>query len=210
MRLTTMSRPKGIFITIEGIDAAGKRTQTSILRAWLNSKGLTTRTLSFPAYETTIGKEIRKFLDGSVDYPQRVRAMLYAANRWEKKAELEVTLSKTDVTIVDRYSGSNLAYGVSNGLELEWLLQLEEGLPEPDLVLLLDASPTKLVPRRGDRKDSYERNISLQEKAREAYIGLAKRFGWSIVDADGGIEETSQGVISAVSQSLGARLSTKK
>ena len=210
MRLTTMSRPKGIFITIEGIDAAGKRTQTSILRAWLNSKGLTTRTLSFPAYETTIGKEIRKFLDGSVDYPQQVRAMLYAANRWEKKAELEAILSKTDVTIVDRYSGSNLAYGVSNGLELEWLLQLEHGLPEPDLVLLLDASPTKLVPRRGDRKDSYERNISLQEKARDAYLGLAKRFGWSMVDADGGIEETSWGVISAVSQSLGARLPTKK
>jgi dTMP kinase len=210
MRLTTMSRPKGIFIAIEGIDAAGKRTQTSILRAWLNSKGLTTRTLSFPAYETTIGKEIRKFLDGSVDYPQQVRAMLYAANRWEKKAELEAILSKTDVTIVDRYSGSNLAYGVSYGLELEWLLQLEHGLPEPDLVLLLDASPTKLVPRRGDRKDSYERNISLQEKARDAYLGLAKRFGWSMVDADGGIEETSRGVISAVSQSLGARLPTKK
>jgi len=210
MRLTTMSRPRGIFIAIEGIDAAGKRTQTSILRAWLNSKGLTTRTLSFPAYETTIGKEIRKFLDGSVDYPQQVRAMLYAANRWEKKAELEAILSKTDVTIVDRYSGSNLAYGVSYGLELEWLLQLEEGLPEPDLVLLLDASPTKLVPRRGDRKDSYERNISLQEKARDAYLGLAKRFGWSMVDADGGIEETSRGVISAVSQSLGARLPTKK
>jgi len=205
-----MSRPKGFFIAIEGIDAAGKRTQSSILRAWLNSKGLTTHTLSFPAYETTIGKEIRKFLDGSVDYPQQVRAMLYAANRWEKKADLEAILSKTDVTIVDRYSGSNLAYGVSNGLELEWLLHLEEGLPEPDLVLLLDASPTKLVPRRGDRKDSYERNISLQEKARDAYLRLAKRFGWSIIVADGGIEETSRGVISTVSQSLGVRLPDKK
>jgi len=205
-----MSRPKGIFIAIEGIDAAGKRTQSSILRAWFNSKGLTTRTLSFPAYETVIGKEIRKFLEGSVDYPQQVRAMLYAANRWEKKAELESIVSKTDVTIVDRYSGSNLAYGVSNGLELEWLRHLEEGLPEPDLVLLLDASPTKLVPRRGDRKDSYERNISLQEKARDAYLGLAKRFGWSIVDANGGIEETSRGIISAVSRSLEAKLPTKK
>jgi len=204
-----MSRPKGIFIVIEGIDAAGKRTQTSILRAWFNSRGLTTHTLSFPAYETIIGKEIRKFLDGSVNYPQQVRAMLYAANRWEKKAELEATLSKTDVTIVDRYSGSNLAYGVSNGLELEWLLNLEDGLPKPDLVLLLDASPTKLVPRRGDRKDSYERNIGLQEKARDAYLGLAKRFGWRIVNADGGIEETSGGIISAVSQSLGARLPAK-
>jgi len=205
-----MSQPSGILIVIEGIDAAGKRTQTSILRAWFNSKGLTTRTLSFPAYETTIGKEIRKFLDGTVDYPQQVRAMLYAANRWEKKADLEATLSKTDVTIVDRYSGSNLAYGVSNGLELEWLLHLEEGLPEPDLVLLLDASPAKLIPRRGDRKDSYERNISLQEKARDAYLGLAKRFGWSVVNADGGIEETSRGIISTVSQSLKARLPTKK
>jgi dTMP kinase len=205
-----MSRPKGIFIVIEGIDAAGKRTQTSILRAWFNSKGLTTRTLSFPAYETTIGREIRKFLDGSVDYPQQVRAMLYAANRWEKKAELEATLSRNDITIVDRYSGSNLAYGVSNGLELEWLLHLEEGLPEPDLVLMLDASPTRLVPRRGDRKDSYERNISLQEKARDAYLELAKRFGWNVVDANGGIEETSRGMISAVSRSLGARFPTKK
>jgi len=205
-----MSQPSGILIVIEGIDAAGKRTQTSILRAWFNSKGLTTRTLSFPAYETTIGKEIRKFLDGTVDYPQQVRAMLYAANRWEKKADLEATLSKTDVTIVDRYSGSNLAYGVSNGLELEWLLHLEEGLPEPDLVLLLDASPAKLIPRRGDRKDSYERNISLQEKARDAYLEMAKRFGWSVVNADGGIEETSRGIISTVSQSLEARLPTKK
>jgi dTMP kinase len=205
-----MSPPKGILIVIEGIDAAGKRTQTSILRAWFNSKGLTTRTLSFPAYETAIGKEIRKFLDGSVDYPQQVRAMLYAANRWEKKAELEAILSKTDVTIVDRYSGSNLAYGVSNGLELEWLLHLEEGLPKPDLVLLLDASPTKLVPRRGDRKDSYERNISLQEKARGAYLGLAERFGWNVVNAGGGIEETSRGIISAVSQSLGARFPIKR
>ena len=205
-----MSQPKGIFIVVEGIDAAGKRTQTSILQAWFNSRGLTTRTISFPAYETTIGKEIRKFLDGSVDYPQQVRAMLYAANRWEKKAELEAVLSKTDVTIVDRYSGSNFAYGVSNGLELEWLLHLEEGLPEPDLVLLLDASPTKLVPRRGDLKDSYERNIVLQEKARDSYLKLAKRFGWNVVNADGGIEETSRGIISAVSQSLGARLPTKK
>jgi len=205
-----MSQPKGILIAIEGIDAAGKRTQTSILRAWLGSNGMTTHALSFPAYETTIGKEIRRFLDGSVDYPQQVRAMLYAANRWEKKAEIEAMLAKTDVTIVDRYSGSNLAYGVSNGLDLEWLLHLEEGLPEPDLVILLDASPTKLVPRRGDRKDSYERNIGLQEKAREVYLKLAKRFGWSVVDANVGIEETSQALIPIASESLKAKLTAKK
>jgi len=204
-----MNRPRGIFIAIEGIDATGKRTQTSILRAWFSSRGMSTHTLSFPAYETTIGKEIRRFLDGNVDYPQQVRAMLYAANRWEKKAELESIISKTDATIVDRYSGSNLAYGVSNGLGLQWLLHLEEGLPYPDLVLLLDAAPTKLLPRRGGGKDSYERNIGLQEKARGAYLNLAKRFGWTVVDANGGIEETSRAIVSAVMRSLEARMSSK-
>jgi dTMP kinase len=197
-----MSRGRGVFIAVEGIDAVGKRTQTSILRAWLGSKNLTTRTISFPAYETTIGKEIRKFLAGTVVYPPEVRAMLYAANRWEKKGELEAILSNTDATIVNRYTGSNLAYGVSSGLQLEWLLHLEEGLPAPDLVLVLDAPPTKLVPRRGDRKDSYERNLGLQEKARSAYLELAKKFGWTIVDAGGDIDETGRSVSLAVSKAL--------
>jgi dTMP kinase len=200
-----MGRPRGVFIAIEGIDAVGKKTQTRLLKSWLGSKGLGARTLSFPAYETTIGREIKKFLAGTVSYPPQVRAMLYAANRWEKKADLEAELSGNDAIIVNRYTGSNLAYGLSSGLELGWLMCLEEGLPEPDLVLLLDAPPTKLVPRRGDRKDSYERNLNLQESARRAYLKLAARFGWTMVNADAGVEETGRSITKAVSKVLEAR-----
>jgi dTMP kinase len=199
-----MTGAKGIFIAVEGVDAVGKRTQTSILSSWLASKGTKTRTLSFPVYETAIGREIRRFLDGTVNYPQEVRALLYAANRWEKKADLEAILASTDVTIVNRYTGSNLAYGTSNGLDLEWLLSLEAGLPKPDLVLVLDAPPAKLVPRRNRNKDSYERNLDLQEKARSAYLTLAKKFGWRVVDASSGIDETKNTIASAVSEALDA------
>ncbi len=203
-----MTGAKGIFIAVEGIDAVGKRTQTSILSSWLASKGIKTRTLSFPVYETVIGSEIRRFLDGTVNYPQEVRALLYAANRWEKKADLEAILASTDVTIVNRYTGSNLAYGTSNGLDLEWLLTLEAGLPKPDLVLVLDAPPAKLVPRRSRNKDSYERNLELQERARSAYLTLAKKFGWRVVDASSGIDETKSTIASAVSEALDARSKT--
>lgn len=203
-----MNRARGVFIAIEGIDAVGKRTQTSILKSWLGSRGLSIHTLSFPAYETTIGREIRKFLAGSVSYPPEARAMLYAANRWEKKAEIEDILSKTDAVIVNRYSGSNLAYGVSSGLGLEWLMNLEAGLPEPDLTIVLDGSPVELVSRRGSNKDSYERNIDLQERARNAYLKLAGKFGWTVVDADRGINETSRTLISAVSKMLDAKRKT--
>lgn len=198
---------RGLFIAIEGIDAVGKKTQTSILNSWLRSRGLSTRTLSFPVYETTIGKEIKGFLAGTVNYPPEVRAMLYAANRWEMKAELGSILGGTDVTLVNRYTGSNLAYGVSSGLGLDWLLNLEAGLPEPDVVVVLDAPPVNLAPRRGG-KDSYERNASLQTKARGAYTELAAKFGWTVVNADRGIEETSDEIKSVVTRALEERRKT--
>jgi dTMP kinase len=200
-----MAASSGIFVVIEGVDAVGKRTQTSILKSWLTSKGRTVKTLSFPAYETAIGKEIRRFLDGRAIYPPQVRAMLYAANRWEKKAELEHILTGADVTIVDRYTGSNLAYGLSGGLPLDWLMGLEVGLPKPDITLVLDASLARLFPRRGGRKDSYEKDAELQRSARQAYLSLAQKFGWTVIDANAGIEETSKSIASVVSKALAAR-----
>jgi dTMP kinase len=193
---------RGLFIAIEGIDAVGKKTQTSILNSWLASKKLTTRMLSFPIYETTIGREIRKFLAGTVAYPPEVRAMLFAANRWEARPKLEATISSADATIVNRYTGSNLAYGTSSGLDLDWLLNLEAGLPQPDLVLVLDAPAAAIAPRRGENRDSYERNIKLQEETRSAYLRLAKRFGWNVVDAHKGIDETSRAISTAVAKAF--------
>jgi dTMP kinase len=130
--------------------------------------------------------------------------MLFAANRWEKKNELESLLAATDIVIVNRYSESNLAYGIANGLKLEWLVNLEAGLPKPDTVIVLDAPPTALDSRRGPNKDEYERNTGLQERTREAYLKLADEFGWKVVKATGGIDATSLTLIGAVSDSLRA------
>jgi dTMP kinase len=198
------SGSKGVLIGIEGIDAVGKRTQTSILSSWLCSKGHTTRTVSFPDYGTTLGREIKRFLLGTRSYPPEVRHILFAANRWEKKDELDSILARTNVVIVNRYSESNFAYGVANGLKLQWLVNLEAGLPKPDAVIVLDAPPAVLHSRRGPNKDKYERNIGLQEKTREAYLKLAGDFGWKVVDATGGINATSQALIRTVSDSLKA------
>ena len=201
-----MSRtPGGTFVAIEGIDAVGKRTQSSTLNAWLTSKKFSSQTLSFPDYGTVIGREIRKFLVGEKDYPQEVRAMLYAANRWENKPHLEKVISQHDVTIVNRYTGSNLAYGMANGLGVDWLLNLEQGLPRPDLVIVLDASPQQLMPRRGMNKDTYERNLGLQTRARDSYLELSRRFGWKVLDASAGIEETGGLVTGSVAEVLAAR-----
>jgi len=196
---------EGLLIGVEGIDAAGKRTQTSLLAAWLRKKGISARTDSFPDYDTTIGKEIKAFLRGRRKYPPEVRHMLFAANRWENKGRVESTLKKFQVMIVNRYTESNFAYGIANGLNLDWLANLEVGLPKTDLVIILDAPPFVLHQRKNSTKDRYERSIRIQEKARKAYEELAPRFGWKIVDASKSIESTHRLVAAEVSQLISRR-----
>lgn len=189
---------KGVLVGIEGIDAAGKRTQTSLLAEWLRAKGLTVATISFPDYSTSIGREIRDFLHGRKTYPAEVRHMLFAANRWESKAKVEALLRSSDISIVNRYTESNLAYGIANGLSLDWLSNLEVGLPKTDAVLVLDAPPSALFNRRASAKDRYEMNAKIQEDAREAYKELAPKFGWKLIDASGSIQDTHRSVTAAV------------
>jgi len=195
---------RGVLISIEGLDAVGKRTQASLLASWFSSRGHTVQIVSFPDYSTPLGIEIKRFLNGDVDYPPEVRHILFAANRWEKKQELESILSRTDLVIVNRYSESNLAYGVANGLKLEWLINLEDGLPKPDATVVLDAPVVRLLSRRARAKDEYERNADLQERTRSAYLKLARDFGWKVVDATRGIEATSRLLIGTITESLRA------
>ncbi len=196
---------RGLLVAIEGIDAAGKRTQSSLLEAWLHSKKVTVEMISFPEYSTAIGGEIRAFLLGTKNYPPEVRHMLFAANRWERKRAIEDRLERREVVVVNRYSESNLAYGVANGLPLDWLINLEAGLPKADLVLVLDAPASAFYNRRGTKKDRYENDAGLQERTRKAYLELGAKFGWETINAASGIQETSQLVTDAVSRLLGSK-----
>jgi dTMP kinase len=179
----------GWLIGIEGIDAAGKRTQSLLLSSWLRDRQLNCEVMSFPDYSTRIGKEIRAFLVGRRNYPNALKHILFAGNRWEKLNEIENLLKNNEILIVNRYTESNLAYGVANGLELNWLANLEKGLPSTDLVILLDAPSSVVRSRRLRSQDTYEADRRLQEDARRTYRRLARKLGWKVVDAGDDVNE---------------------
>lgn len=194
---------KGYMIAIEGIDAVGKHTHSVLLSSWLKSNGIKTVTISFPDYGTHIGKEIRAFLTKGRDYPIELQHMLFAANRWEKREELETNLRLGKTIIVNRYTESNLAYGLANGLDIQWLTNLEKGIPKTDLVIVLDAPPNSLVSRRGgSTKDAYEKSSALQNKAQKAYRELARDNGWKIVDAVGFVEDVQNALLKVVTEAM--------
>ena len=199
----TSKIPGGYIVAIEGIDAVGKNTHSLILFRWLARKGVKATRMSFPDYDTSIGKEIKSFLSGQRTYPMELQHLLFAANRWEKRDEIQARLRAGEIIIVNRYTESNLAYGMANGLDAQWLANLEMGLPKANLVVVLDASVSSLSSRRpGTRKDAYERSSKLQTKAQKAYRELGRQQGWKLIDANGEVEGVQDDVLTAVREAL--------
>ena len=170
-------------VTLEGIDKSGKATQTAILANRLRKMGKGVETIAFPDYTTIIGRVIRRYLDGEVDFGPELRQLLYVANRWEKRGDLKRWLGKEKLVIADRYTPSGLVYGLANGLNLEWMINLETGLPPSDLVIVVDVSVATAFERE-EVRDVYEANRDFLEKVRNAYLALAEKFGWVIVDGE--------------------------
>ena len=110
-----------MIIVIEGGDQAGKLTQSVLLQKFLRKQKIKTKLFHFPDYETPIGKEIRKYLDGKRKFLPQVIHCLLAANRWEKLDEIIKSKEKNSVLIMNRYYQSNLVYGLANGIKQKWL-----------------------------------------------------------------------------------------
>lgn len=178
-----MRYPELTLITLEGIDKSGKATQTAILANRLRKMGKGVETIAFPDYTTIIGRVIRRYLDGEADFGPELRQLLYVANRWEKRGDLVLWLGKEKLVIADRYTPSGLVYGLANGLNLEWMINLETGLPPSDLVIVVDVSVATAFERE-EVRDVYEANRDFLEKVRNAYLALAEKFGWVIVDGE--------------------------
>jgi dTMP kinase len=135
--------------------------------------------------------------------------MLFAANRWEKVQSIRESQAENDVVIIDRYTESNLAYGVANGLPLAWLVALEEGLPKSDLVIVLDAPLAGLKARRQGPRDSYERDLNLQARVQMSYRKLATKFGWVTVDGSRSVEAVHNSIREVVGRTVGETTGAK-
>lgn len=157
---------RGKLIVIEGTDCSGKETQARLLEKSLNEKGIKSKHLSFPNYETPTGKIIGAcylgreeltssllnstagwFEEGSSNVDGMVSSLYYAADRKYNIKKIEELLSEGVNVILDRYTYSNMAHQGGKILKQEERFQFFKKiellefelleLPKPDLVILL-------------------------------------------------------------------------
>ena len=192
----------GHLIAFEGLDQSGKQTQAELLRDRLKQDGHKSRLVSFPDYGTTIGEEIARALQGEREYGPDVMQLLYIANRYERKPDLQRWLDGGLILVCDRYLASTVAYGEAQGLDPVWLTDIQKFLPVPWLTILLDIAPETAVQRKAVDRDRYERDLAMQARVRESYQRQAVAGQWVVLNG----EQSKEQIAAEVSEMVMARL----
>jgi dTMP kinase len=194
-----------MLISIEGIDFAGKTTQTQLLSNWFLSQNLSVETFKSPNTDLFTGKLLSEYLREEISLPHEAAFALFSANRLEMKPALVKAIETLDAVICDRYSETEYAYGLARGLHKEWLFELESQVPPANLVLLLDISVSTTVKRysRDHPLDMIEKDLYLLERCRHFYLNLPKeliasRQKWVVINGENSIREVHDEIVDIV------------
>ncbi len=177
-------KKKGIFITFEGGDGAGKTTLIDKVYTYLEKKNLDVVKTRAPG-GTTIGKDIRQLLlHHDVPLSKRSELLLFLADRAQHVDELILpALQNGKIILCDRFNDSTLAYqSGARGFKEDWVSSLCRfacnGLTS-DLTLYLDLDPKigfERNQRAGFQKDRIEsETLKFHQKIRKSFKQIAKK-----------------------------------
>ena len=194
---------RGKFITIDGVEGAGKSTQIEFICEYLKAKGVNVILTREPG-GTDVGEKIRALLLSNSTgkmHADTELMLMFAARNEHIQNKIMPALGRGDWVLSDRFTDSSYAYqGGGRGLDMERITQLESWVVQdftPDMTLLLDV-PVEVgmsrVEARG-KKDRIEmEKMDFFDRVRQAYIARSEKFPDRIklIDSSQTIEHTTK------------------
>ena len=208
-----MTADPGRFITVEGIEGAGKSSNIAYLGDLLTAAGKRVIHTREPG-GTPLGEELRGLLlghrhDGMAADTELL--LMFAARAEHLARVIRPALAAGDWVLCDRFTDATFAYqGGGRGIPRERIAALEQwvqGALQPDLTLLLDVPPALGLRRAGQRSDPdrFERQqVAFFAAVREAYLAIASAepHRVRIIDATRPLDEVRRQVRATVSSFL--------
>ena len=183
---------RGQFITIEGIDGAGKSSHLPAIAQWLRERGLTVTETREPG-GTTLGEQLRNMILHQTMSPVTELLAVFTARAEHLAQLIEPALARGDWVVCDRFTDSTRAYqGGGRGLDtalIEQLAQLTHAHCNPDLTLIFDIDLDVAAARVQDRgaEDKFESAPqSFARSVQAAYHHIAKSEPQRCVLINGG------------------------
>ncbi len=185
----------GKFIVLEGLDGSGQTTETNILANFLESKGKRVVRTKEPTIHSPAGKKIRKILDKQQSATPAELQKLFAKDRSVHLDQVIIPhLEKGDYVVSDRYFFSTFAFGAADGLDLAWLIEINDSFLFPDLTFFLNVRPEiclKRIIKRGEERTLFEK-IEKLRLVYKNYLKITKRFkDAQVITVNGELEPAS-------------------
>lgn len=193
---------KGKFITIDGVEGAGKSTQIQFICDYLADKGIDVVLTREPG-GTELGEKIRNLLlskETGKMHADTELMLMFAARCEHVRNKIIPELEQGKWVLSDRFTDSSYAYqGGGRGLDIERIRQLDEWSMQgfaPDMTLLLDV-PVELgmsrVESRGEKDRIENEQLDFFERVRQAYIDRSQAFPQRIklIDSSQSVAHTS-------------------
>ncbi len=194
----------GLFLSLDGVDGAGKSTQVARLIAWFEQQGRTVISPRDPG-STALGESLREILLHRQEIPLSMTAemLLYMASRAQLVREvIRPALSAGQVVIADRYLLANVVYqGCAGGEDVEHIWQvgsIATGGLMPQLTIILDVPVEIALGRLSRGLDRLEsRGPEYMRLVREGFLQQAQRLGDAavIIDASRSPDEIHTAII---------------
>lgn len=174
---------RGKFITLEGIDGAGKSTHLAWLVDFLRGRGHRVVQTREPG-GTPLGEKLRDLLLAETMHLETEALLMFAARREHLERIIWPALDRGDWVVCDRFTDASFAYqGGGRGLSPDKLQQLEtwvQGDFQPDLTLLFDL-PVEIAMQRmavaTRHLDRFEREKNdFHERVRAVYLSRARQM----------------------------------
>jgi len=173
---------RGRFITLEGIEGAGKSTQLAVVQRYLEDRGIPVLTTREPG-GSPIGERIRTLLLDPACKGMATDAellLMFAARAEHIAQKIRPALERGTWVLCDRFTDATYAYqGGGRGVDRTRIALLEDyvqGALRPDLMLLFDLPVDAGLERAGKRSapDRFEsETVLFFEKVRAAYLTIA-------------------------------------
>lgn len=202
-----------MFICLEGVDGAGKSTQSRLLHDYFKRRGYAVELVCDPG-TTKLGKTIRQLvLDCDDPISPHAQMLLFSSARAELSQYIQTRLADGVVIICDRWILSTLVYQADlNGISHDFVMAVfnETGVV-PDLCILLDIDPAVADARKINetRKDRYERvNMEKKQFMRQCYLKHSRNRACAkktvIMDADDAQANMHDKIVQAICNNFSA------
>lgn len=186
-----------MLVIFEGLDNCGKTTLVEMIKNYYLNIGMDAEISK--EFETNIGRELKQMAKEDTLDPI-LKAYLFATDRYIRMKNIRLEDLKNKIMLFDRYVPSALAYRMAEGVNKDWVTNINLVFPKADIGFFIDITPNESVKRNTDTKFNIKATPEHLNKVRDAYLSILEENNLIYINGMQSIDKIFNEVIQKIEE----------